>query len=393
MNREDKALEHLDEKEVVEVASALVRIPSLTTREGMGMNDFYQAWFKDLGVPARMYPNGKGTANFFADFGATAGTGRFVFNGHQDTKPVDGMTIDPFSGDVKEGRLLGRGAADMKGGIAAVLCAMKALVKAGVRPAGGITFFSDIEEEYGGYGGYYHALEQGWLRGFEGLVSCEPTEMELHIGNRGSFITAFEVTGKAVHSGMAEEGINAIQHAAQFIVEFMQLPYLHVRNPIFGKSMLNFEKIEGGLYLSAVPDKCIFCLDSRLIPETPPEVVQSQVDGLIQRIKKEKGIHVQEVSPPRNWRPSAQKLKAESISEDHRLVHMMQGAFERALGTDAKIGGSPAITIAMATIKEGLPAIICGPGSIRQAHTADEWIATDQVVKAARLYAGLMMQM
>jgi acetylornithine deacetylase/succinyl-diaminopimelate desuccinylase-like protein len=72
MNREDKALEHLDEKEVVEVASALVRIPSLTTREGMGMNDFYQAWFKDLGVPARMYPNGKGTANFFADFGATA---------------------------------------------------------------------------------------------------------------------------------------------------------------------------------------------------------------------------------------------------------------------------------------------------------------------------------
>lgn len=393
MNRHDRVLGCLDEKEVVEVASALVRIPSLTAREGMGMNGFYQAWFDDLGIPTRVFPNGKGTANFFADVGAAQGAGRYLINGHQDTKPVDGMTIEPFCGDVKDGRLLGRGAADMKGGIAAALCALKALVRAGEKPAAGITFFSDIEEEYGGYGGYYHAIEQGWLHGFEGLLSCEPSELELHIGNRGCFVTAFEVLGKAAHSGMADHGVNAVQHAAQFIVEFMQLPYLKVRNPIFGQSMLNFEKIEGGLYLSAVPDRCLVCLDSRLIPETPPEVVQGEVNELIGRLGREMGMKVREVAPPPTWRHSGQKLKAEMIPASHPLVGLMRDAISRGIGTCAVVRGCPAVTIAMAAIKEGLPSVICGPGSLLQAHTADEWAATDQIVKAARVYAAFVSQL
>jgi acetylornithine deacetylase/succinyl-diaminopimelate desuccinylase-like protein len=393
MNRDDRVLGCLDEKEVIEVASALVRIPSLTAREGMGMNDFYQAWFADLGIPTRAFPNGKGTANFFADLGAVEGAGRFMVNGHQDTKPVDGMTIEPFSGDVKDGRLHGRGSADMKGGIAAVLCALKAMVKAGVKPAGGITFFSDIEEEYGGGGGFYHAIEQGWLHGFAGLLSCEPSELELHIGNRGCFITAFEVRGKAAHSGMADRGVNAVHHAAQFIVEFMRLPYLQVENPIFGKSTLNFENIEGGLYLSAVPDRCVVCLDSRIIPETPPEVVQGQVKELIERLGRGMGMEIREIEPPRTWRPSGLKLKAEMISERHPLVGLMRDAICRGIGASGSVRGCPGMTIAMAAIKEGLPSVVCGPGSMLQAHTADEWVATDQIVKAARIYAAFMSQL
>jgi acetylornithine deacetylase/succinyl-diaminopimelate desuccinylase-like protein len=389
----DRVRARIDDREVVEVASRLVRIPSVTTREGMAMNEFFSSWFSDLGIPVRLYPSGKGTANFFADYGSTEGAGRFVFNGHQDTKPVIGMSIDPFSGEIRDGKMFGRGSADMKGGIAAVLCALKAVVKAGVKPAGGITFYSDIEEEYGGLGGYYHALEKGLLRGYAGLVSCEPTELELQIGNRGCFITAFRVAGKAAHSGMAEEGVNAIQQAAEFIVEYAKLPYLKVRSPLFGRSMLNFEKIEGGLYLSAVPDSCTVCLDSRIIPETPPEAVQAQIDELLGRLKTERGIRVEEIAPPLSWRPTASKLKAEAIPEGHPLVRMMSEAIGRVTGRKAVVGGCPGVTIAMAAIKEGLPSIICGPGSIRQAHTADEWVAADQIVIACHVYAALMAQM
>jgi acetylornithine deacetylase/succinyl-diaminopimelate desuccinylase-like protein len=383
----------IDDREAVEVTSRLVRIASVTTQEGMAMNEFFVSWFADLGIPVRLYPSGKGTANFFADYGSTQGAGRFLFNGHQDTKPVTGMSIDPFSGEMREGKVFGRGSADMKGGIAAVLCALKAMVKAGVKPAGGITFYSDIEEEYGGLGGYYQALAKGLLRGYAGLISCEPTELELHIGNRGCFITAFRVAGKAAHSGLADEGVNAIQQAAEFIVEYAKLPYLRARDPLFGKCTLNFEKIEGGLYLSAVPDSCTVCLDSRLIPETPPEVVQAQIDELLGRLKSERGICVEEISPPSSWRPAASKLKAEAIPEDHPLVHMMSKAIERVTGRRAVVGGCPGVTIAMAAIKEGLPSIICGPGSLRQAHTADEWVAAEQIVIACHVYAALMAQM
>jgi acetylornithine deacetylase/succinyl-diaminopimelate desuccinylase-like protein len=393
MDRADRVCSCIDDREVVEVTSELVKIPSVTTMEGMAMNDFFKAWFTDLRIPVRVYPSGKGTANFFADYGSTEGPGRFVFNGHQDTKPVTGMTIDPYSGEVRDGRLYGRGSADMKGGIAAVLCALKAMVKAGVKPAGAVTFYSDIEEEYGGGGGYYHAIEKGLLRGYEGLISCEPTELELHIGNRGCFITAFRVAGKAAHSGMADEGVNAIQHAAEFIVEFAKLPYLQTRDRIFGRSMYNFEKIEGGLYLSAVPDSCTVCLDSRLIPETPPEAVQAQIDGLMRKLQNERGIRIEEIVPPSSWRPGSSKLKAEAIPENHPLVGMMAGAITKATGGQAIVGGCPAVTIAMAVIKEGLPAIICGPGSIKQAHTADEWVATEQIVKACHIYAAMMAQM
>jgi acetylornithine deacetylase/succinyl-diaminopimelate desuccinylase-like protein len=231
------------------------------------------------------------------------------------------------------------------------------------------------------------------LRGYAGLVSCEPTELELQIGNRGCFITAFRVAGKAAHSGMAEEGVNAIQQAAEFIVEYAKLPYLKVRSPLFGRSMLNFEKIEGGLYLSAVPDSCTVCLDSRIIPETPPEAVQAQIDELLGRLKTERGIRVEEIAPPLSWRPTASKLKAEAIPEGHPLVRMMSEAIGRVTGRKAVVGGCPGVTIAMAAIKEGLPSIICGPGSIRQAHTADEWVAADQIVIACHVYAALMAQM
>ena len=393
MNVTDKIRARIDDKEVIEVTSELVKIPSVTTKEGMAMNNFFRAWFADLGIPVRLYPSESGTANFFADYGSTEGTGRYIFNGHQDTKPATGMTIDPYSGKVQDGRLYGRGSADMKGGIAAVLCALKALVRAGVRPAGAITFFSDIEEEYGGIGGYYRAIEKGLLKGYQGLISCEPTETELQIGNRGCFITAFRVAGKAAHSGMADEGINAIQEAAEFIVEYGKLPYLQTRSRIFGKSMYNFEKIEGGLYLSAVPDSCTVCLDSRIIPETPPELVQAQIDGLLAKLQRERGVRIEEIVPPASWRPVGSKLKAEAIPENHPLVGMMSAAIATATGRPAIVGGCPGITIAMAVIKEGLPAIICGPGSIKQAHTADEWVATEQIAKACHIYAAMMAQM
>jgi acetylornithine deacetylase/succinyl-diaminopimelate desuccinylase-like protein len=388
-----KIIHFLNENEITQVARDLIAIPSITHREGMGMVEFYKRWFRDLKIPMRVYPYDGGRANFFADWGAIGGPGRFLFNGHQDVKPVEGMTIDPFGGEIRGGRMYGRGAADMKGGIAALLCAFKAIVRAGIKPRGGVTFFSDIEEEWGGAGGYYWARDHCLLDDFDGVISAEGTGLEVQIGNRGAYIAAFEIEGKAAHSGLAHLGVNAIIHAAEFISEFLKLPYLSASNPIFGNCTCNFERIEGGLYLASVPDRCVVCLDSRLIPETPPELVQKQVNALMKRLKRDHGIVVRETEQPKGWRDHSARLKAEHISPDHPLVCRVSDAFRHTLGREPVIGGCPGVAFSMIMIERGIPAVLCGPGNVAQAHTADEWVELVQIHEAARLYAVLMAGM
>ena len=384
---------YIDGNEVIEVAQEMVRIPSLTGKEGDGMLNFLDRWFTSLDIPVRTYPRSGGRAHFFADYGMTDNPGRFLINGHQDTKPVNGMTIDPFGGTIENGRMYGRGACDMKGPIAAVLCAYKALVRAGATPSGGVTFYSDIEEELGGEDGFQWALGAGLLEGFEGIISAEPSDLEIHIGNRGGFVTAYEAEGRAVHAGFVRPGDNAIMNMSRFIEDFLKLPYLQVENPYFGRATVNFEKIEGGLFESTVPPRCIACLDSRLIPETPPEKVSRQVDRLITRLERSHGIRIREIDAPREWRPKKGFMKAEFIPPEHELVQRAGHAIREATGKDAVIGGCPAATFAGVMIGRGTPSIIYGPGSIAQAHTADEWVAVDELVEAAAVYAALMANM
>jgi acetylornithine deacetylase/succinyl-diaminopimelate desuccinylase-like protein len=281
----------------------------------------------------------------------------------------------------------------MKCGIAAILCAFKALVRAGIKPKRGITFYSDIEEEFGGPNGMLLMLEHGLLDGYEGMISCEPTNLEVQIGDKGSITACFETTGKSAHSGLANLGVNAIQNMTLFILEFLNLPYLKKENSYFGKSTINFEKIDGGLYLSAVPDRCMACIDSRLIPETPVEEVRKEISDLMDLLNREHGINIREIDPPKSWRPCSGGISSNYISPEHELTQRVSRAVSEVTGREASISGCPGATIAGQMIKRGTPAVICGPGSIEQAHTEDEWVDTAQIPRAARIYTLLMADM
>ncbi len=380
----------IDPDEVVQVARDLVAIPSITHREGDGMVRFYLDWFGDLNIPLRLYPVDEKRAHIFADFDAAAGRAGLLFNGHMDTKPVDGMTV-PHFGEMREGRLYGRGACDMKGAIAAVLCAMKALLRAGVRPPGGVCFYSDIEEEYGGADGFSRIVGEGLIAGYDAIVCCEPTDLRLCIGNLGAICTCFETRGRAVHSSVPHLGRNAIHDMARFIREYLTLPYLTGEAPYFGRATVNFEMVKGGTMESTVPDRCIACLDSRLTPAAQPDEVQRQFTALMARLARETGMDIRETDPPASWRPRGGRLDAVHIAPDHPLVLRTAAAFRTALGADPSIAALEGATFGGYMIARGTPSVIIGPGSLNQAHTADEWVDTAELVKAARLYAVMMM--
>ena len=393
MSSSKDILDYIDDAEVIQVTADLVKIPSICHHEGRGIVNFYEKWFQDLRIPMRLYPYQDDRCNFFADYGAVSGPGRFIFNGHQDTKPTGTMIIDPFGAEIRDGKMYGRGACDMKGGLAGILCAYKAMVRAGKKPKGGITFSSDIEEEYGGEGGIQVIVNGGLVDGYEGLISAEPSNLEINIGNRGGIATAFETKGKSAHSGLAHLGVNAIHNMALFIEEYLKLPYLQVENQYFGKCTVNFEKIEGGLYLSAVPDYCLVCIDTRLIPETPPDMVMKEVYELMDRMNREQGIAVNETDQPKTWRVDKGYSPAAFIPPEHELVKRSEKAVKRATGEKGFLSGCPGATLAGVMITRGTPSIICGPGSIAQAHTDDEWVLVEQLPKAARIYAALMDEM
>jgi acetylornithine deacetylase/succinyl-diaminopimelate desuccinylase-like protein len=389
MTTTDRILAAIDPAEVIQIARDLVAIPSITHEEGDGMVRFYTDWFADLNIPVRLFPVDEHRAHFFADFPSPDGSTRLLFNGHQDTKPVAGMTVPPF-GEVRDGRLYGRGSCDMKGAIAAVLCAMKALVRAGVHPPAGMTFYSDIEEEYGGPDGYPRIVEEGLTSGYSGVVCCEPTEMRVCIGNKGGVVTAFEVRGHAAHSSTPYSGRNAIHDMVRFISAYLDLPYLAESDPVFGLPTVNFEMIDGGQSESTLPDRCVACLDTRIIPSSQPQVVVAQYETLMAHLRAETGMDIRETDPPAHWRPRRGQLDAMGIDPAHPLAVAACDAISTALGREPTISALEGATFGGYMIARGLPSIILGPGSIRQAHTEDEWVELAEVVGACRVYGTLI---
>ena len=389
----DKILELIDDDEVIDLTQRLVRIPSISGEEGNEIRDFITDYFNNMDIPVRHSEVKEGRTNLFCDLTFNEPGPKLLFNGHNDTKWVEGMTVDPFAAEIRDGKMYGRGTCDMKAGLAAVFSAFKAVKKSGISLKGSATLFSDIDEESGGKYGWVWVRERGLLDGFDVCVCCEPTDLEICLGNKGVIATSFISHGRSAHSGMAELGQNAVHDMTLFIQEYLKLPYLKKTNPFFGQSTVNFERIEGHLYIAAVPDKCRAWLDTRLIPETPPELVRTEFNGLIERLKAKHSVDIVESREPSKWREQLAERPACVVTENEPVVLAAQKAHNALTGKTAALSSVSGVTFASLAAEIGFPCIIMGPGSIRQAHTEDEWIEVSQIPLAARLYAAMIVEL
>ncbi len=400
-------LDRIDPGEVLELASALIRIPSITGQEGRQISDFLHGWLSRLGLaaglqqssvpapesivsltavgsrPAQLQPTER--YNVVADL---PGKGRpapgksalsLLFQGHLDTKWVDGMEIDPFGAEVHDGKLYGRGAADMKSGLAAMLVAMKALKESGIPLAGTCRFASEVGEEGGGWG--LTELDQaGYLRA-DAAVIAEPSSLEVQIGNRGTYKAEIQTTGRAIHNGLAQEGVNAIEKMAPVIAGLYSLPLRQYRDPVWGTTSISIQKIDGGgRWEASVADECRLWVDFRVTPHDPPEEVDRQVRGMLE------GLAQADPELQYDLRQYAGS-PAVAISANESLVAVASRAVEQIRGS-ARLGACPGGTAAGYLIqRHATPAIILGPGSLAQAHGRTEWVEVQQVIDAARIYA------
>lgn len=380
---------------LVEFLSELISIPSVNP---MGRDlegpEFYETrmvarllnFFTELDVPHEeiVVVPGK-SSNVLARIDSPGATRTILMDAHTDTVPVDGMTIPPFGGEVRDGRVWGRGACDDKGPLAAMLWAFRRLAEE--RPAGmpNVVMSCSCDEEATTLG--ISDLVKCWSDGRstvlpskpDAAIVAEPTELDVVVAHRGAVRFRIRTAGRACHSSDPTQGLNAIYRMARVVSALEEYaPKLSASrepHPLVGPPTLSVGRIYGGTSVNVVPDDCAIEVDRRLIPgdcaEDAVADIRSYLDG---RLDFEF-----EFEPP--W------LNSPTLSDDDNgpLVAAMLKQIEAVAGPHKSLG-VPYGTHASRTCAAGVPSIVFGPGSIDQAHTKDEWIAIDQLEKAAEIY-------
>jgi succinyl-diaminopimelate desuccinylase len=305
-----------------------------------------------------------------------------IVNGHLDVVPVnaDAWTRDPFDPAVVDGRLYGRGTADMKGGIAAAICALDALDRAGVAPACDITFHLVADEERGGRWGTQALLERGLIHGDACLVP-EPTDLELCIAERGLLQARLHVSGRPGHGSRPREGVSAIEHAARLVLALHAADFGGEDHPLLGRPTANVGTIQGGTTFNTVAETCVVGLDRRVLPGATAESTEAEIarmidaagiDGLRYRFELDTFGEASEMPP------------------DEPFVKQVGEAVARATGRPPGIIGMTFTTDARFVRNQAaIPAVVCGPGAIDQAHGDDEYVSVDRLVDATAAFAEL----
>ena len=379
-----------------EILAELIRIPSVNPmgRDLTGpetLETRVTAWlmefFQQLGVPAETIEVAPGRCNVLARYEGS-GSGKVVLmDAHQDTVPVDGMTISPFEPHIDGDRMYGRGACDVKGGMAAMLAAFARLVRE--QPAGAATVVmsctADEEATVMGVSDLARLWSDPSRSG--SLVStppdialvAEPTDLDIVVAHRGATRWKIRTNGRACHSSRPDEGENAIYRMAPVVAALekyaRQLQEDTPPHPLCGPPTLSVGRIEGGVSVNTVPDWCTIEIDRRVIPGEDGLAVREQVAGYLRE-----AVDVEfDMLPP--W------ITGVSLSDSNNgdWADLLLSQIEPVAGTHRKMGVAYG-TNASRISATGVPAMVFGPGSIDQAHTKDEWISLTELDQASEVY-------
>lgn len=305
-------------------------------------------------------------------------TGRsLMLNAHVDTVGIEGMA-DPFSAEIRDGRLFGRGAYDMKGSLAACMGAVKALVDARVSMPGDLLVAAVADEEYASIG------TQEVLKHYrtDGAIVTEPTGLALCLAHKGFVWAEVETIGQAAHGSRFDLGVDAIMRMGRFLARLDTLERdLRARtgHPLLGPPSLHAAMIEGGAGLSTYADRCSLKIERRTIPgETEVQVaaeLQRNIDELAELDSSFKArLSVLFVRDPFE------------VSADAPIVQTLEAAVRQVMGrVPARVGENPWMDSALLSAA-GVETVVIGPAG-GGAHSHEEWVDLKSVVNLAQILA------
>src|SRR3989440_8300947 len=409
---EHKALASLDERGLIRALRDLVRIPSVTGQEAAAQNWLAQQmrrmglevdlWDIDVaelqkhpqfpGMEVDRSTNkAMGLVATWQGAVASASGKRLVFNGHIDVVPEGGhanWSHDPWGAEFVDGRIYGRGACDMKGGLMAALYAVKAIHDAGIPMNGSLMVQSVIGEEDGGIGTF-----ASLLRGHRGnaAIVCEPTRLNLIPAQAGALTFTVRVPGKSAHACVRLEGVSAIEKYLDIHRALIQLERernSEVEHPLLGKLPLPYPlsigRVQAGNWSSSVPEELIF--EGRI------GVAMGEASDAVRRQFERTLLNLAEEDPwlrdhPQEIKWSGGQFESGEIPLNHPLVELCRQCMLDLTGHERVLQGAPyGSDLRLLVNFGGIPTVLFGPGDVRLAHMPDEHTESSQVILAARAY-------
>jgi acetylornithine deacetylase/succinyl-diaminopimelate desuccinylase family protein len=367
------------ENDVAPLLRSLVAIPSVNPALEGGTGEAILAEFvadllHEIGASVEVQDVLPGRPNVIGTLPGRDGSRRLLFEAHLDTVQTTGMTVDPFGGEVREGRLYGRGSCDTKASLAAMLLALRALRQA--PPACDVVLAAVIDEEVTFHGA--KALAACDIRA-SGVIVGEPTDLRLVIAHKGVVRFYVEARGKVAHSATPADGLNAIEGMMR-VIDYLsgEADRLAARaHRLTGPPTVCVTQILGGSGINTVPERCTIHVDRRVIPgEEPIAAFQELREGIEQVARGFPGqVVVREpylLDDPMETEPDAPVVRA------------LAGAVSEVVGR-ADLVGRPYATDASKLAKAGIPCVVFGPGSLADAHTAAESVPLGEVAQAAEI--------
>ncbi|HYP47740.1 MAG TPA: M20/M25/M40 family metallo-hydrolase, partial [Thermoleophilaceae bacterium] len=354
--------------DIVELTSGLVAIDSINPAlvpGGAGearIASFVAEWAGAAGLEARVLEETPGRPSVIVTARGSGGGRALLLCGHIDTVSVEGMA-EPHEPRVEGDRLHGRGAYDMKAGVAAALLACRELASAGL--SGDVIVAAVADEEHASLG------VQEALRSVSAdfAVVTEPTELELVVAHKGFVWSEVEVSGRAAHGSRPHLGIDAIVKSGPILSGIGALDEAlgERTHPLLGRGSVHASLIEGGEELSSYPARCVVSLERRTLPGESAADVESELAGMLDRCRS---------ADPELSAEARTLLVREpfEIAEDAEVVGALRGAASEALGTPPRIAGASYWADAAFIASAGIPTVMFGPGG-EGAHAVEEWVS------------------
>ena len=392
----DRALACVDEAELIDLTRALVRISSVVRPGEAGATEaavarHVEAWLTQQGFDLEIQEVVPGRPNVVAWLGEKGSGKSLLLEGHTDVvtegNPAE-WTHPPFGADLADGRIYGRGAADMKSGLAAAMVAATAVKRSGTLLSGRLVVGALVDEE-GDMIGVKHLCTTPIGRELDAAIICEPEQNELCLEQRGVVWARVAIRGRMAHGAMPEAGVNPITALGALLQEVPALKRRlrklcrkspHLRPPTVTPTIVR-APVQGVEQSNVIPSGARLLLDVRLTPGPDEAAVTREIDTACRQAMARCPGSTFEWAPVNGFR------LATRVERSEPLVRAMVAGVRRATGRRAVFGGVPGSTDGtILRMQLGIPIVTCGPGHRLIPHQADEFVEVAELVDAAKIY-------
>ncbi|MGM9921742.1 MAG: ArgE/DapE family deacylase [Bhargavaea sp.] len=342
-----------------------------------------KALFERHGIETELVEYDENRANLIARLKGSAAGPVLGLTGHMDVVPPGEIewTYDPFGAEESEGKIYGRGACDMKSGLAACVLAMIALKEQGLPEKGELVLLATVGEEAGAVGAR-QLTQEGYADQLDALVVAEPTRNRIKIAHKGALWPQIVTYGKTAHGSMPDKGTNAVMHMNEVLHRLLggDFTFSYEEDELLGGPTFSVNVISGGSNTNVVPDQCTANIDIRTVPSQDHKQIIGQIEQIIESTKGRYPDLRAEIKILNDQNPV-------KTPADDPFVRLVQEVVKEADGAE-ELGGMTGYTDSaqFALAKKDFPIIVLGPGDTAVAHQPDEYVEIDEYYASIRLY-------